>query len=176
VVEQLLVVARAVHDAGDLLEERGKYPTLDGVDLPIHLTAERFLTSGESFLSRWLPYKAMRFVWQMQLLALPLLALVPLWKAVPLLYSFRINQILKHHYLALGEVEAKVNGCADAGVLERLLEQLEGLRGELEALSRKIPAHLQRDVYHWRLHVAMVRDEARAKLRRMQGETKPAQQ
>lgn len=176
VVEQLLFVARAIHAGGDLLEERGKYPTLDGVDLPIHLTAERFLTSGESYLSRWLPYKAMRFVWQLQLLALPLLALVPLWKAVPLLYSLRINQILKHHYLALGEVEAKVNGCADVGVLERLLEQLEGLRGELEAMSRKIPAHLQRDIYHWRLHVAMVRDEAQSKLRRMQGEAKPGQQ
>jgi uncharacterized protein len=173
VVEQLLVVAKSIHSDGNRLEERGSYPSLDGVDLPVHITAEKFMTSGESYLSRWLPYKAMRFVWQIQLLAISLLALVPLWKAVPLLYSFRINQILKHHYVALGEVEAKVNGCADAGELERLLSDLEGLREELETLSRKIPAHLQRDIYHWRLHVAMVRDEARAKLRQMQGQPMP---
>src|SRR5262249_55090741 len=126
--------------------------------------------SGESYLSHVLPYRAMRLVWQVQLLILPLLALVPLWKAIPLLYSYRINQILKHHYTALGEVEAKINGCTDAAELSRSLDEVEGLRGELEALSRKLPAHLQRDVYHWRLHVAMVRDEARARLRQLRGE------
>jgi TRAP transporter TAXI family solute receptor len=174
VVEQLLVVARAIHGGGDLLEERGRYPSLDGVDLPVHITAEKFMKAGESFLSRWLPYSAMRLIWQVQLLALPLLALVPLWKAVPLLYSFRINQILKHHYVALGEVEAKINTCADAAELERLMGELEGLRTELEAMSRKVPAHLQRDIYHWRLHVAMVRDEAQERLRQLHGEPAPA--
>jgi hypothetical protein len=39
----------------------------------------------------------------------------------------------------------------------------------MEALSRKVPAHLQRDVYHWRLHVAIVRTEAQERLARMEG-------
>ena len=40
-------------------------------------------------------------------------------------------------------------------------------RTDLEALSRKLPAYLQRDVYHWRLHVAMVRTEALERWQRL---------
>jgi hypothetical protein len=40
----------------------------------------------------------------------------------------------------------------------------------MESFSRKIPAHLQGEVYQWRLHVSLVRSEALDRLRRMSPE------
>lgn len=169
VVEQLLLTAQGVHSGGNLLDEAGRFPSTEGVDLPLHVTAERFAKSGESLLSRLLSYRGVRLVWQVQLFLLPLLVfLIPFWKTLPLLYTFRINQILKRHYTALREVEDQLDLCEDPEGLAKGLETLEGLRAGLETLSRKLPAHLQRDVYHWRLHVALVRTEGRERLRRLQ--------
>jgi TRAP transporter TAXI family solute receptor len=167
-VEQVLMAARAVHANGSLLDEPGRFPSLEGVDLPPHLAAERFLRSGESFLARWLPYRGVRLVWQAQLLLLPLLTLLPLWKALPLLYSLRVNRILKRHYSALREAEGRIERCGSPAELRTQLETLDRLRGDLEGLARKLPAHLQRDVYHWRLHVALVRAEGLDRLRRLE--------
>jgi TRAP transporter TAXI family solute receptor len=167
-VEQLLMAARAVHASGSLLDEPGRFPSLEGVDLPPHLAAERFLRTGESFLARWLPYRGVRLVWQAQLLLLPLLTLLPLWKAVPLLYSFRVNRILKRHYAALREAERRIERCETPADLRQELDALDRLRTDLEGLSRKLAAHLQRDVYHWRLHVALVRAEGLDRLRRLE--------
>jgi TRAP transporter TAXI family solute receptor len=169
VVEQLLIAAQGLHRPGNRLDDPGQLPTLDGMDLPPHLAAEKFMRSGESLITRLLPYWGVRLVWQAQLLLLPLLALlVPFWRTLPLLYTFRLNRILKHHYAALREVETRLERCDDAAELRRCLELLDGLRSELETLSRKLPGHLQRDVYHWRLHVALVRTEARDRLRRLE--------
>jgi TRAP transporter TAXI family solute receptor len=167
-VEQVLLAARAVHANGSLLDEPGRFPSLEGVDLPPHLAAERFMRSGESFLARWLPYRGVRLVWEAQLLLLPLLTLLPLWKAVPLLYSFRVNRILKRHYAALREAERRIERCEAPAELRQQLDTLDRLRTDLEGLSRKLAAPLQRDVYHWRLHVALVRAEGLDRLRRLE--------
>ena len=40
----------------------------------------------------------------------------------------------------------------------------EGLRDELLLLSQKFSGRYQSDLYHWRLHLQIVRDEARERL------------
>jgi TRAP transporter TAXI family solute receptor len=171
VVEQLLMVAQAVHGGGDQLDPAGRYPTLVGMDLPAHPAAEKYMRSGESLIARVLPYWGVRLVWQAQLLFLPALALLlPFWKTLPLLYTHRINTILKRYYTSLGDMERRIDKCTDPLELRKLLDALDGLRSELEGLARKLPAHLQREVYHWRLHVALVRSEGRDRLHRLDQE------
>ena len=175
VVEQLLMAAQDIHLTGNLLDDPGQFPSLEGVELPPHVAAEKFMKSGESVVARLLPYWAVRRVWQAQLLLLPLLSLLlPFWKTLPLLYSFRINRILKRHYAALREVEDRINHCEEPAKLRQDLESLDGLRFDLASLSRKLPAHLQRDVYHWRQHVALVRAEGQDRLRRLEASAKPS--
>ncbi len=169
VVEQLLMAAQDIHLPGNLLDDPGQFPSLEGVELPPHVAAEKFMKSGESVVARLLPYWAVRRVWQAQLLLLPLLSLfLPFWKTLPLLYTFRVNRILKRHYAALREVEDRIHHCNDAVELRKCLESLDGLRTDLATLSSKLPAHLQRDVYDWRQHVALVRTEARDRLGRLE--------
>lgn len=162
VVGQLLKVAKTLHGHGTLLSRAGTFPTLEHMDIPSHLTAQTYLKSGESFLTDVLPYRWVALLMRAKLLILPALALlIPFGKVFPLLYRFRVNMLLKKHYQALRDAESEIHSAESVDDLEQSIVKLSSLRDEMERLSRKIPGHLQRDVYNWRLHTTLVEDEAR---------------
>src|SRR5262249_34173913 len=155
---------------GSLIDPPHRFPTLEGVDLAVHETAETYMRSGESLLARLLPYWGVRLVLNLRILILPLLAIwLPFLKIVPMVYNFRAHRLLARHYAALREAEGGIAGADNPDELRDRLGVLDRLRADMERLSRKVPAHLQRDVYHWRLHVAAVRSEAQDRLARMGG-------
>lgn len=137
-----------------LLDPPGRFPTRDGVDVPLHDAADSYLSRGESFLSRVLPYWALRWVIQLRVLLLPLIAIwVPLFKILPWLLRWRGNRMLERHYALLRDAEAAVAAAAGP----------EALR---EEVARRLSLPHQRDVYHCRLHVGLVLNEARDRLLR----------
>jgi TRAP-type uncharacterized transport system substrate-binding protein len=169
VVDQVLKVATAIHGKGSLMDPPGKYPSLEGLDLAVHETADTYMKSGESFLSRLLPYWAVRWVLRLKLLVLPLIAVwVPFLKVLPMIYTWRVNRLLHRHYAALRDVESEIGQCDDPAQLRERLQALERLRAEMEGLARKVPAAQQRDLYQWRLHVSLVRTEALDRLQRLE--------
>jgi TRAP transporter TAXI family solute receptor len=172
-VELVLKVAQAVHGPGDLLDPPLKFPSLEGVDVPINEAAETYLTSGESFLSRNLPYRALRWVLLLKLLLLPLLAVwLPLLRLAPLIASWRKGRWLKRYYARLRDVEGRLATAQRPDELREGINELEALRGEVQVVSRKLPLQQQQDIYHWRLHVQLILNEALERLGRM--ETAPA--
>jgi hypothetical protein len=169
VVEQVLKVAGTIHAAGNLIDAPNRFPSLDGLDVPVDDAAATYMKSGESFLSRLLPYWAVRLVLQLRFLVLPLLAIwIPFLKIVPMIYNYRVTRLLKRHYAALREVESAIAQADNPADLRDRVQAVEHLRADMESLSRKVPANLQRDVYHWRLHVSLVHGEAMDRLRRME--------
>jgi TRAP transporter TAXI family solute receptor len=169
VVEQLLTVARDIHGAGSLIDPPLRFPSREGVDLPLHDAAESFLQRGESFMSRVLPYWALRWVVQLRLVLLPLVAVwVPLFKILPWVLRWRGNRVLERHYAILRDVEAGIAGATDPEGLRDRITRLEALRGQLEGLSRRLSLQHQRDVYHCRVHVSVVLTEARDRLRQLE--------
>jgi len=174
VVEQLLTVAREVHGAGSLLDPPQRFPTREGVDVPLHEAADSFLARSESFLSRVLPYWALRWVAQGRLILLPLLAIwLPLFKILPWLIRWRGNRILERHYALLRDAEAVVASAGRPEPLREGIARLEALRGQIEGLARRLSLQHQRDVYHCRLHVSLVLTEARDRLRRLEDPPTP---
>ena len=161
-VEQILMAARNIHKEGDALTDPGAFPTLARItSLPVHPAAKQFMRSGESLTTKLLPYAVMRWVLRIQLLIIPLLAIwLPLVKLFPTIYRFRVNSLLKLHYSALREMEHRIDQADSAEALQVEIDDVSTLQQDMNRLSRKIPAHLQRDVYNWRLHIAFVRDEA----------------
>jgi hypothetical protein len=144
------------------------------VDIPLHEAADSYLSRGESFLSRVLPYWALRLVIQLRLLLLPLLAVwVPLFKVLPWLVRWRGDRLLERHYALLREAEAAVAAATGPEALAAAVTGLEALRGQIEGLAQRLSLPHQRDVYHCRLHVALVLTEARDRLRRMEGAPTP---
>lgn len=162
VVEQLLSAARRLHSQGGLIDQPDQFPSLESLDLPVHETAEAYLQTGESLISRLVPYWAMQWVVKGQFLIIPALTLwIPFFKLLPLLYQYRVASLLRKHYAALRDIENRIDRAGSPQELKEPMQELQSLRDDMERLSRKIPAYYQRDVYHWRLHVAMVQEEAR---------------
>jgi TRAP transporter TAXI family solute receptor len=169
VVEQLLAVARDVHGAGSLLDPPRRFPTREGVDLPLHDAAESFLARGESFTSRVLPYWALRWVVQLRLVLLPLVAVwLPLFKILPWLIRWRGNRLLERQDAALRDTEAAIAAEGRPEPLRESITRLEALRRQTEDLARRLPLQHQRDVYHCRVHVSLALAEARDRLRRLE--------
>jgi uncharacterized protein len=167
-IEQILNVAQAIHAPPGLVDIDHRFPSLKEVDVPVHEVAERYMRTGESFLSRLLPYWGVWLAYQVQVLILPVLVVwIPFLRILPAVYSLRINRLLRHHYVALREVENAMERTEDPAKMREQLQILERLRTEMASISRKVPGHLQRDVYHWRFHVMMVRNEALARLKKM---------
>jgi TRAP transporter TAXI family solute receptor len=168
-IEQVLNAAQSIHAPAGLVDGRHRFPSLQEVDVPVHEVAERYMRSGESFLSRLLPYWGVWLAYQVQVLILPVLVVwIPFLRILPAVYSFRINRLLRHHYVVLREVENAMEHTEDPARLREQLQILEHLRVEMASISRKVPGHLQRDVYHWRFHVMMVRNEALVRLKKLE--------
>jgi TRAP transporter TAXI family solute receptor len=169
VVELLLKVAQAVHGPGSLIDPPLKFPTLEGMDVPVNEAAETYLTSGESFLSRNLPYRALRWVLLAKILILPLVAIwIPFLRLAPIIANWRKQRWLKRYYAKLRTVETRLATAQWPNELRDGINDLEALRGEVQALSRKLPLKQQQDIYHLRLHVSLLLNEAVARLDRME--------
>lgn len=131
VVEQILKVARAIHSPGSLLDPPLRFPSLEGVDLPVHETAETFLTSGESFLSSLLPYWALRRASQLRLFILPLLAVwLPFMRVLPAISMWRAGRWMKQYHASLNRVEGVLARAESPDELRVGLQTLEKLRTE----------------------------------------------
>ena len=163
VIEMLLRVARAVHGPGDLMNAPHRFPSREGVDVPMHETAESYLVSGESFLSRALPYWAFRWVF-----LLPLLAVwIPAVRFMQEVYSWRGRRNVVRLYGRLRDAEAGIWRAERREDLEAAIASCEALGREVGLRAPRLPAGSQRDIYQWRQHLILVLVEARRRLSSM---------
>jgi TRAP transporter TAXI family solute receptor len=169
VVEQVLRVARTLHARGSLIDPPLRFPTLEGMDVPIHDSAETFFMSGESLLSQALPYWALRWISLLRVVVVPLLAIwLPFFKMLPLFNDWRARRLVCRLYVALGEVESALRQANEPATVRDGLLALGRLHTEMESLVLKVPPHRRGEVYHWRTHVILVRDEAERRLAAME--------
>jgi TRAP transporter TAXI family solute receptor len=168
VVEQILKVAQAIHAPGSLIDPPLRFPTREGVDVPLHEAAEIYLAQGESFLSRTLPYPLLRWTPLLRVLAVSLILWVPLLRFLPEVASWRIDRRFTRLYVALRGAERRLDAARDPDELRSGLAALDEVSREAQALCDKLPAGRQHDVYDWRVHVAFVRSQATARLAAME--------
>ncbi len=171
VVDQVLKAATVIHREGSKIDPPNKYPSLEGMDLPVDEAADTYMKSGESTLSKLLPYWALRLVVYLKVLLVLLLpsvaVLVPVMKGLPAVYAWYYNRKLHRQYAALREVEIRILQAQTPEDVRGWLGALDAMKEEMEAVARKVPLKFQKDFYNWRLHVAVARDEGLARLRQM---------
>jgi uncharacterized protein len=170
VVEQILKVAQSIHSSGSLIDPPLRFPTRDGVDLPLHEAAEIYLTQGESFMSRTLPYGLLRWTPLLRVLLVSLILWIPVARFLPAVLGWRINRRFSRLYGALRHAELRLEAAHDANELRARLAELDRLSLEARPLCNKLPAGRQHDVYNWRVHVAFVRSHATARLAALEDE------
>jgi TRAP transporter TAXI family solute receptor len=169
VVEQVLKVAQGIHGPGSLLDPPLRFPTREGLDVPLHEAAEIYLTQGESFLSRSLPYPLLRWTPLARALIVSLILVLPVLRFLPVVVGWMADCRFGRLYTALRDAERRLEAGRDPDELRAGLAALDQVVQEAQSLCEKVPSHRQHDVYDWRGHVSFVRSQARARLAAMEG-------
>ena len=174
VVEELLKVAQAIHGPGTLLDPPLRFPSRDGLDIPLHEAAEIYLTTGQSFVSRTLPYSVLRWTVLARVLVISLIVWIPLVRVLPEVSKWRIDRRFTRLYTALREADSRLTAARDAAELKSALAELDRVCAEAEPLCQKIPSGRQHHLYDWRMHVDFVRAQAQMRLASMEGAPPPS--
>lgn len=151
----LMDAALAEHGAGTLLTEPGQFPTPVLSDLPISREAERYYENGPSFLRRIFPYAVANFMERAWVLAIPLVTLlIPLIRAAPPLYRWRIRRKIYVWYRDLRDFEAAGRAATtpeERTEVRNKLSDLQAQTGEVQ-----VPLSYTDDLYRLRAHIRFV--------------------
>lgn len=155
-VDRLVTAAVAIHGGRGALTRDGEYPTMRLAALPPSPYARDLLEDGPSPLHRHLPYWVVAQVARFAILLLPVLfVLLPLIRALPGLYIWRMRRRVFRHYAAIRAIDEEARATDDPARLAALAERLEGLDREIAALSLPLP--YRELAYTARLHIDLLR-------------------
>ena len=155
-VDRLVTAAVEIHSGRGALTRDGEYPTMRLAALPPDPYARDLLADGPSALNRYLPYWVVAQVARFAILLLPVLfILLPLLRALPGLYVWRMRRRVFRHYAAIRAIDEEAAATRDPARLEVLARRLEELDREIAALRLPLP---YRDLaYTARLHIDLLR-------------------
>jgi TRAP-type uncharacterized transport system substrate-binding protein len=151
----LLETMREVHSRPFLLQRAGEFPAPREHDLPLSADARRYYESGKRWLYRMMPFWAASLADRFLVVLVPLvLLLVPVFRLVPTVYTWRVRMRIYRIYAALLELEHDVLSHATQE-REALFARLDAIERRAEAL--KVPLSFADQVYVLREHIMLVR-------------------
>ncbi len=155
-IQSLLIEAAfREHGGGSLLADPGRFPTSELSDIAISDEAERYYKNGPSFLRRIFPYSVANFFERAWVLAIPLITLlIPLIRAAPPLYRWRIRRKIYVWYNNLRELEAAGRAAETAEDRTEVRAKLADLQAETGNVE--VPVSYTDDLYRLRAHIRFV--------------------
>jgi TRAP-type uncharacterized transport system substrate-binding protein len=153
---QLFVqAAHGIHGAPGWFARPGQFPSAQNVEFPLAGEAERFYRNGPPLLQRYLPFWLANLIDRMWVaLASIIVILIPVSRAVPPLYAFRVRSRIFRWYRQLREIEDALS--RNATPPAELIEDLEKLDAKAERIT--VPLSFTDQLYNLRSHIAMVRE------------------
>ena len=156
-LQLFMQAAQQVHGGAGWFQHKGDFPKAGGTEQPLAKEAERFYASGTPVLQRYLPFWLANLVERMWPVLVTIVAiLIPLSRALPPLYQFRIRSRIFRWYAQLREVEDGV-GKRPA---DELLAELNAIEARVEAVT--VPLSYADELYSLRSHIQMVGNRLRA--------------
>ncbi len=152
----LMRAATEIHGGAGILDDAGEFPAPRESGFPLSDQAKRYYQAGPPFLQRYLPFWAANLVDRLWVMLVPILAvLLPLGRALPALYRWRVRSRVFRWYGRLKQIELKLDEGAPATALGELLARLD----EIESAVNRIPTPLAyaENLYFFREHVEVVR-------------------
>ncbi len=155
-IQSLLIEAAfTLHGGGSLLADPGRFPTPSLSDIPVSDEAKRYYDNGPSFLRRIFPYSVANFFERAWVLVIPLITLViPLVRAAPPLYRWRIRRKIYVWYTDLRELEAAGRTADTAEERMEVRAKLADLQAETGKVE--VPVSYTDDLYRLRAHIRFV--------------------
>jgi TRAP transporter TAXI family solute receptor len=160
IVALLMKAMQTTHARADLLNAPHAFPAVKDTDFPLSKDAERFYKSGPPFLQRYLPFWLATLVDRAALAIIPLLAIMlPLFRAAPALYGWRIRRRIYRWYgeLKFLEIQAQALQPGEShGDLQKQLDQIES-----KVTHAVIPLAFSEHAYVLKEHIDLVRRKFR---------------
>jgi TRAP-type uncharacterized transport system substrate-binding protein len=152
----LMAIVDDEHEPPSLIHKENEFPSDKDTDLPLNLQAETYYKSGKPFLQRYLPFGLASLVERLLKVGVPvLLIFLPLFRAMPAIYQWRVRRRLALIYRQLRDVERGVHSPDAAHPLEhyemKLLDIERRLRGA------RIPVMYSNELYALREHIEVAR-------------------
>jgi len=155
-VDRLVGAVRELHRSSSLLAPEGSYPSVAALGLPVDGYAARRIRDGPGVLADLLPYWIAAQIDRVALLLLPVVfLLLPLLRAAPGLYDWRMRARVYRHYLDLRRIDLAVAQETDPARLDALAADLDAL--EASVRRTRLPLAYRENAYLTRQHVELIR-------------------
>lgn len=152
----LLDTAVLLHSEPSVFTEGGEFPNMSNIDLPVSKQVARYYQDGPSFLRRYFPFGVANFLDRAWVLVIPLLTLaIPLIRAAPPIYRWRVRRKIYIWYKDLRELEAQGRALPKGPARIGIEKQLERLQIEVGKLD--VPLSYTDDLYRLRSHIEFVK-------------------
>jgi TRAP transporter TAXI family solute receptor len=152
----LLRAASEVHGSAGMLDKTGEFPAPLETGFPLSSEARRFYESGVPLLQRYLPFWAANLVDRLWVMLVPIIAVVvPLFRAVPALFLWRVRSRIVRWYARLKEIELQLDENPDRETLGEMLRRLDEAEREVNRIP--MPLSYSENLYYFREHIEVVR-------------------
>jgi TRAP transporter TAXI family solute receptor len=156
-IRVLAEAAKEIHHGSGWFHKAGDFPTTRGTDVPIHADADRYFTSGVSFLQRHLPFWVSVWVERALILLVPLLAIgIPAARLLPAIYNWRMRERVYRWYAEVRHLDTEAMTTKPASTeAENILNRLNKI--EARADNVRVPLAFARELYDLKVHIDFVR-------------------
>jgi hypothetical protein len=154
-ISLLAQAASEVHGEAGMFQQAREFPAPKDVTFEVSKDAERYFKSGPPFLQRYLPFWAAILVDRILVLALPLLALIPILRAIPAIYAWRVTSRIYRWYGELSMLENEIKLNYDPALYADYLARIDSM--EERANNRPVPISFAHLLYTLREHINLVR-------------------
>lgn len=154
-VSLLVQAAAEVHGEAGMFQQAKEFPAPKDVTFVVSKDAERYYKSGPPFLQRYLPFWAAILVDRILVMALPFLALIPILRAIPAVYAWRVTSRIYSWYGELSMLENEIKLNYDPARYADYLARIDSM--EERANNRPVPVSFAHLLYTLREHINLVR-------------------
>lgn len=152
----LLRAASEVHGSAGMLDRTGEFPAPMETGFPLSGEAKRYYQSGVPLLQRYLPFWAANLVDRLWVMLVPIIAVVvPLVRAVPAIFLWRVRSRIVRWYARLKEIELQLDENPGREALGELLRRLDEAEREVNRIP--MPLSYSENLYYFREHIEVVR-------------------
>ena len=154
-VPLLMRTIEEVHEQGGILRTPESFPSPSYVDYPLNRSARRYFRSGPSLFYRYLPFWLAAWLDRVKIMLLPMCTLLlPLLKAAPPIYRWRIRSKIYRWYRVLRKADQKLKDAKPETDFSQDIAVLKNLEMELAEVS--VPLSYMAEIYSLHLHISFV--------------------
>ena len=155
-VDRLVMAAGEIHSGADAITRSQQFPMSEAGSHARNAYATDLIDQGPNPLIGVLPYWIVAQIGRVAILLLPVLfIIVPLFRALPSLYSWQMRSRVYRHYARIREIDLAVHLAASEAELDQLERDLDEADDAVTSIT--LPASFRDRAYSARLHIELVR-------------------